>query len=47
MDVIAAERDNINVMDKPILYFDMDNVLVDFKSALDKISEDIKIKYAE
>lgn len=47
MDVIAAERDNINVMDKPILYFDMDNVLVDFKSALDKISEDIKIKYAD
>lgn len=34
-------------MDKPILYFDMDNVLVDFQSGLDKISDEIKEDYAD
>lgn len=32
-------------MEKPILYLDMDNVLVDFKSGLDKVSNDIKAQY--
>lgn len=32
-------------MNKPILYLDMDNVLVDFKSGLDKVGEDIKKEY--
>jgi FMN phosphatase YigB (HAD superfamily) len=28
--------------DKPILYFDMDNVLVDFQSGLDQVPEEEK-----
>jgi len=32
-------------MNKPILYFDMDNVLVDFQSGLDRVSEDVKSLY--
>ncbi|MEX0980682.1 MAG: hypothetical protein WDZ47_01210 [Bacteroidales bacterium] len=31
---------------KKILYIDMDNVLVDFPSGLDKVEEETKIKYA-
>lgn len=34
-------------MDKPILYFDMDNVLVDFQSGLHKISDEVKEEYAD
>ena len=34
-------------MKKDILYFDMDNVLVDFKSGLDQVSEEEKAKYAD
>lgn len=30
---------------KPIVYIDMDNVLVDFKTGIDKLSADIKQKY--
>ena len=33
--------------DKPILYFDMDNVLVDFQSGLDQVPEEEKAKYAD
>jgi 5'(3')-deoxyribonucleotidase len=33
------------VMNKQILYFDMDNVLVDFKSGIDKLSQDDLIIY--
>ena len=32
---------------KPILYFDMDNVLVNFKSGLDQVSDDVKAQYAD
>ena len=32
---------------KTILYFDMDNVLVDFKSGLEQIPEDVKAEYAD
>ena len=32
-------------MEKKRIYFDMDNVLVDFKSGLDKIDEQTKQKY--
>jgi 5'-nucleotidase len=34
-------------MNKPILYIDMDNVLVDFGSALTKVSPDLLEEYAE
>ena len=30
-----------------ILYFDMDNVLVDFQSGLDQVSEEVKAKFAD
>ena len=30
---------------KQIVYIDMDNVLVDFKTGIDKLSDEIKIKY--
>ena len=30
---------------KTVLYFDMDNVLVDFQSGLDQVSEEVKAKY--
>lgn len=30
---------------KKIVYFDMDNVLVDFKTGIDKLSDEIKMKY--
>ena len=30
---------------KPLLFIDMDNVLVDFKSGLAKVSEEIKQQY--
>ena len=33
-------------MNKKRLFFDMDNVLVDFKSVLDKIDEQTKEEYA-
>ena len=33
--------------EKPILYFDMDNVLVDFQSGLDQVSEEKKAEYAD
>ena len=32
--------------EKPILYFDMDNVLVDFQSGLDQVSEEKKAEFA-
>lgn len=32
---------------KRIIYFDMDNVLVDFQSGLDKVPQDIKVQYAD
>ena len=32
---------------KKILYLDMDNVLVDFKSAIHKISKDLRSEYAD
>ena len=32
---------------KKILYFDMDNVLVDFQSGLDQVPEEEKAKYAD
>lgn len=32
---------------KKILYFDMDNVLVDFKSGLDQIPDEVKAQYAD
>lgn len=32
---------------KTLLYFDMDNVLVDFHSGLDKVSEEVKAQYAD
>lgn len=32
-------------MDKKILYVDMDNVLVDFQSGINQLSEEMKIKY--
>ncbi len=35
------------MMKKNILYFDMDNVLVNFKSGLDQVSEEEKAKYAD
>ena len=31
------------MIDKPILYFDMDNVLVDFQSGLDQVPEEEKV----
>ncbi|MDR2286696.1 MAG: hypothetical protein LBE04_04370 [Prevotellaceae bacterium] len=31
---------------KKILYFDMDNVLVDFQSGIDRLSEETKREYA-
>jgi FMN phosphatase YigB (HAD superfamily) len=34
-------------MSKKIVYIDMDNVLVDFKSGLDQVPEDIKAKYGD
>lgn len=34
-------------MSKKIVYIDMDNVLVDFKSGLDQVPEEIKAKYAD
>ena len=37
----------MTTMQKNILYFDMDNVLVDFQSGLDQISEEEKAKYAD
>jgi len=30
---------------KKILYIDLDNVLVDFKTGIDRLSEDLKKKY--
>lgn len=30
---------------KPIIYIDMDNVLVDFKTGIDKLCDEIKMKY--
>jgi 5'(3')-deoxyribonucleotidase len=33
--------------DKKRLYFDMDNVLVDFKSGLDQVPDDVKARYAD
>ena len=39
---LAAEEEN-----KPILYFDMDNVLVDFQSGLDQVPDEIKAQYAD
>ena len=30
---------------RPIIFFDMDNVLVDFQSGLDKVSQDVKARY--
>jgi 5'(3')-deoxyribonucleotidase len=41
-----AEKE-ISMTDKPILYFDMDNVLVDFQSGLEHVSEEEKAKYAD
>ena len=32
-------------MEKKILYFDMDGVLVDFQSGIDKLSEEVKKEY--
>ena len=32
---------------KTVLYFDMDNVLVDFQSGLDQVSEEVKAQYAD
>ena len=32
---------------KTLLYCDMDNVLVDFHSGLDKVSEEVKAQYAD
>ena len=32
---------------KKRLYFDMDNVLVDFKSGLDQVSDEVKARYAD
>jgi hypothetical protein len=43
---LQAEKE-ISMTDKPILYFDMDNVLVDFQSGLDQVSEEEKAKYAD
>ena len=37
----------ICIMRKKIIFFDMDNVLVDFKSGIDKLSEDIKFEYRD
>lgn len=37
----------MTTMQKTILYFDMDNVLVDFKSGLDQVSDEEKAKYAD
>jgi len=34
-------------MQKKILYFDMDNVLVDFQSGIDQLSEEVKCEYEE
>ena len=34
-------------MNKPILYIDMDNVLVDFRSALNKVPPGLLDEYAE
>ena len=33
-------------MRKPLLYLDMDNVLVSFQSGLDRVSDELKQKYA-
>lgn len=33
-------------MNSKIVYVDMDNVLVDFKSGIDKLSEDLKVEYS-
>ena len=30
---------------KHIIYIDMDNVLVDFQSGLDKVTQEVKAKY--
>lgn len=35
----------MNSTTKKILYFDMDNVLVDFQSGIDRLSEETKTKY--
>ncbi|MGC6248544.1 hypothetical protein ACNO7P_08890 [Bisgaard Taxon 45] len=32
-------------MNKPLLYIDMDNVLVDFQSGIDQLPQEIQIKY--
>ena len=34
-------------MPKPILFFDMDNVLVDFQSGIDRLDEQTKQKYED
>ena len=34
-------------MKKPILYFDMDNVLVNFKSGIDATNTDVLAQYAD
>jgi 5'(3')-deoxyribonucleotidase len=33
-------------MDKPILYIDMDGVLVNFQSGIDRLSEELRQEYA-
>ncbi len=32
-------------MNKPLLYVDMDNVLVDFKSAIEQLPQEVQIEY--
>lgn len=37
----------VPMIEKKIIYFDMDNVLVDFQSGLDQFSNEEKVKYAD
>lgn len=38
---------NTTIMKKPILYFDMDNVLVDFQSGIDATPPEVLAQYAD
>ena len=35
------------MIEKPIVYFDMDNVLVDFQSGLDQVPDEVKARFAD
>ena len=42
----ALESSETSLNTRKIVYVDMDNVLVDFKSGLDRVPEEVKAEYA-